>query len=427
MQTRKSGAELRIKISLIYRNNSNNLNNTNKSTAANHKSAERKSIGNPTSFDDEESDDMDEESASKTPFYITVETLEGALEQVPVEVDASNFSANKPILTYLADVGEISPPKKEKNEVSTPLSLASNEDLEKELEKRAREVRSDSIVTPNLIASLKSNKRRLVSKNGQCNIELKRVPKKNMKLIKDIFTTAVDMRWRYTLFFFATSFFVSWLLFALIWWAIAFGHGDLEWKNLPDFTSCFLFSIETQHTIGYGSRSTSEECPIAIIVMCLQSIIGVVISACMAGIVFAKLARPKLRSNTILYSKNAVITMRNDELYLLFRVGNMRKSHLIEAHLRAQLVYDRSFTDEGENMHYKHEELSICTQADWNSEDRTLIIWPIIIAHKIDEESPFFSMSPKDILSSRFEIIVSLEGVVEPTGELSSSIIFLPP
>uniref|UniRef100_A0A0K2U965 Inward rectifier potassium channel 2like [Bombyx mori] n=3 Tax=Lepeophtheirus salmonis TaxID=72036 RepID=A0A0K2U965_LEPSM len=150
--------------------------------------------------------------------------------------------------------------------------------------------------------------------------------------------------------------------------------------------------------------------------MCLQSIIGVVISACMAGIVFAKLARPKLRSNTILYSKNAVITMRNDELYLLFRVGNMRKSHLIEAHLRAQLVYDRSFTDEGENMHYKHEELSICTQADWNSEDRTLIIWPIIIAHKIDEESPFFSMSPKDILSSRFEIIVSLEGVVEPTG-----------
>lgn len=44
----------------------------------------------------------------------------------------------------------------------------------------------------------------------------------------------------------------------------------------------------------YGSRATSEECPHAIILMCLQSIIGVLSSTCMAGIVFAKLARPKV-------------------------------------------------------------------------------------------------------------------------------------
>ena len=44
----------------------------------------------------------------------------------------------------------------------------------------------------------------------------------------------------------------------------------------------------------YGSRATSEECPHAIIVMCLQSIIGVLSSTCMAGIVFAKLSRTKV-------------------------------------------------------------------------------------------------------------------------------------
>ena len=37
----------------------------------------------------------------------------------------------------------------------------------------------------------------------------------------------------------------------------------------------------------------------------------------MAGIVFAKLARPKNRTNTILFSNNAVITQRNGHLYLL--------------------------------------------------------------------------------------------------------------
>lgn len=52
----------------------------------------------------------------------------------------------------------------------------------------------------------------------------------------------------------------------MLWWLISFTHGDLEEAHLPhnqdesgwtpcitqisSFTSCFLFSIETQHTIG---------------------------------------------------------------------------------------------------------------------------------------------------------------------------------
>ena len=70
--------------------------------------------------------------------------------------------------------------------------------------------------------------------------------------------------------------------------------GFLVYQTSIAFASYFLFSLETQHTIGYGSRATSEECPHAIILMCLQSIIGVLSSTCMAGIVFAKLARPKV-------------------------------------------------------------------------------------------------------------------------------------
>ena len=44
------------------------------------------------------------------------------------------------------------------------------------------------------------------------------------------------------------------------------------------------------------------------------------------------------RSHTVAFSKTAVIRLINGSLYLLFRVGNMRKSHIIEAHLRAILV-----------------------------------------------------------------------------------------
>lgn len=90
------------------------------------------------------------------------------------------------------------------------------------------------------------------------------------------------------------------MIFALIWWLIAFTHGDLEPDHLPSnqtesnwmpcvlnihgFTSCFLFSIETQHTIGYGVRTTTEECPEAVFIMCLQSIAGMIIQAFMVRI-----------------------------------------------------------------------------------------------------------------------------------------------
>ena len=41
---------------------------------------------------------------------------------------------------------------------------------------------------------------------------------------------------------------------------------------------------------------------------------GVAIQACMAGIVFAKLARPKKRARTVTFSKIAVVSLVNGKL-----------------------------------------------------------------------------------------------------------------
>lgn len=49
-------------------------------------------------------------------------------------------------------------------------------------------------------------------------------------------------------------------------------------------------------------------------------------------------------------------------------------------------------------------------------EDGILFIWPTTIVHPIDEESPFYNMSAKDFYRKHYEIIVVLEGIVEPTG-----------
>ena len=78
----------------------------------------------------------------------------------------------------------------------------------------------------------------------------------------------------------------------------------------------------------------------------------------MVGVVFSKLTRPKMRAQTLLFSRNAVICQRDGQLCLLFRVGDMRKSHIIGASIRAQMIQMR-VTAEGEQMPYYQHELKV--------------------------------------------------------------------
>ncbi|KAK2576339.1 hypothetical protein KPH14_005698 [Odynerus spinipes] len=276
-------------------------------------------------------------------------------------------------------------------------------------------------------------RRRAVLKNGDCNVLQSRISRRSLRFLQDIFTTLVDTQWRWTLLCFALSFLLSWLGFAVIWWLIAFTHGDFEERHLPpfqienkwtpciynifSFTSCFLFSIETQHTIGYGSRSTTEECPEAIFVMCIQSVAGVMIQAFMVGIVFAKMSRPKQRTQTLLFSKNAVICQRDGELCLMFRVGDMRKSHIIGAAVRAQVIRSRT-TKEGEILSQNQHELAVGTDGQ---NGNLFFIWPTTIVHKINAESPFYNLSAEEMLTERFEVVVILEGTIESTGQTTQA------
>ncbi|VEN39565.1 unnamed protein product [Callosobruchus maculatus] len=268
-------------------------------------------------------------------------------------------------------------------------------------------------------------RKRVVFKHGDCNVAHSNVAKRRRKYLQDIFTTLVDAQWRWTLLVFALNFLLSWLLFAVVWWLIAYTHGDLSMErlngtepvepcisNIHGFTSCFLFSIETQHTIGYGGRVTTEECPEAIFIMCVQSITGVMIQAFMVGVVFAKLSRPKKRTQTLLFSRHAVINHRDGVPCLMFRVGDMRKSHIIEAHVRAQLIRHK-VTKEGEHLPFFQTELKVGGDGE---EDKIFFIWPTTIVHKIDSKSPLYNMSANNLLRERFEIVVILEGVIESTG-----------
>ncbi|XP_031327783.1 ATP-sensitive inward rectifier potassium channel 12-like [Photinus pyralis] len=276
-------------------------------------------------------------------------------------------------------------------------------------------------------------KRRAVAKNGDCNVSYTRIAEHRKKFVQDFFTTLVDVKWTWMLLVFALSFLLSWLGFGLLWWIIAFTHGDLYEENLPknqqktgwspcvtqinSFASCFLFSIETQQTIGYGSRTITEECPQAMVLLYLQCIAGVAIQALMVGIIFAKTVRPSENAHSIIFSNSAVICHRDGYLYLMFRIGNMRKSHIVGAKMKAQLIRTK-ITNEGEKLHQYQTELPIATD---DRTDHLFLIWPLLIAHKIDENSPLLGLTASEVRQDLCEIVVMVEGTIESTGRSTQS------
>ncbi|KAK1794657.1 hypothetical protein P4O66_001370 [Electrophorus voltai] len=270
---------------------------------------------------------------------------------------------------------------------------------------------------------------RFVSKDGRCNVTFVNIGEKGQRYLIDLFTTCVDIRWRWMLVVFTLSFLLSWLFFGFAFWLIAMAHGDLTqplsssmtsshhlvttpspalldpagehsgmlagteehcFEQVNSFLAAFLLSLETQTSIGYGFRSVTEACPLAVFAVVLQCIVGCIIDAFIIGAVMAKIAKPKKRNKTLVFSEVAVVAMRDGRLCMMWRVGNLRKSQLVEAP---------------------------CPSTAPEGTDRIFLVSPVTIVHKIDEESPFFEMDRQTLESDEeLEVVVVLEGMVEATA-----------
>ncbi|KAM4703729.1 ATP-sensitive inward rectifier potassium channel 11-like [Rhinophrynus dorsalis] len=266
----------------------------------------------------------------------------------------------------------------------------------------------------------KTRKARFVAKNGACNVAHKNIREQG-RFLQDVFTTMVDLKWQHSLLIFTMTFICSWMLFAMAWWLIAFAHGDLDPKrssfvpcvtNIQSFTSAFLFSIEVQVTIGFGGRMVTEQCPLAITILIIQNISGLIINAVMLGCIFMKTAQANRRAETLIFSKNAVIACRDGKYRFMFRIGDLRKSMIISASIKIQIV-KKTTTAEGEIIPISQVDIQVENQVGTNS---IFLVSPLIISHTIDERSPLYTFSAYDLCDQDLEVVAILEGVVETTG-----------
>ncbi|XP_039728652.1 G protein-activated inward rectifier potassium channel 4 isoform X1 [Pteropus medius] len=291
----------------------------------------------------------------------------------------------------------------------------------KKIPKQARDYIPIATDRTRLLAEGKKPRQRYMEKSGKCNVHHGNV-QETYRYLSDLFTTLVDLKWRFNLLVFTMVYTVTWLFFGFIWWLIAYIRGDLdhvgdqEWipcvENLSGFVSAFLFSIETETTIGYGFRVITEKCPEGIILLLVQAILGSIVNAFMVGCMFVKISQPKKRAETLMFSNNAVISMRDEKLCLMFRVGDLRNSHIVEASIRAKLIKSRQ-TKEGEFIPLNQTDINVGFDT---GDDRLFLVSPLTISHEINEKSPFWEMSRAQLDQEEFEIVVILEGMVEATG-----------
>lgn len=267
---------------------------------------------------------------------------------------------------------------------------------------------------------------------NHAQIKSRRFPRRGWYgFLADGFTTVIDSQWYYIVLLLSTLYISSWLMFGFMWWGVDSAYEGVSnstcINNVHDFSSAFLYSLESQLTIGYGFRFISDECKFGIFLLIIQSIVGLMIDSFMLGLMFAKITRPSSRRQTILFSDSAVIYEQNGERYLEFRVADIRRSQLVEAHVRVTLYWYRDVvqsrspspaaddptTDGNRGKVLKIYDLQVGYET---GEDRLILLTPVIIRHHITPESPISCLTRDNILFQDIELVVALEAIVESTG-----------
>ena len=238
----------------------------------------------------------------------------------------------------------------------------------------------------------------------------------------DMFTSMVELPWRYLALFVSGLYLFSFLLFASFWYALSkTADGCVAGFSRGGFNAAVIFSVATQMTIGYGTRHIVGTCRTATFLLLTQSLVGVFVDALSLGLIFARITDPKHRTRSVFISDAACVACRDGELKFMFRVADVRDRKVIQPHVRACLyTWNGRRTHEGEHLPVTAQEMVI-------SKVDPLMLLPITVEHVIDENSPLYRHTHESLVACNAEVVVSFEGCIDTTGlSFSARQSFLP-
>jgi inward rectifier potassium channel len=187
------------------------------------------------------------------------------------------------------------------------------------------------------------------------------------------------------------------LVFAGVYYLIGPQYfGGIETgSGLQEFMSLFFFSAQTITTLGYGHIYPIGNA--ASTAAAVESLLGLLSFAIATGIIFGRFSRPRA---DILYSKNILIAPYKGITGLMFRITNKKQYELIESEALVNMTLNNPVTNKREFFNLTLEISRVNFLA---------LSWTIV--HPIDENSPIYGLSHKDLAERDAEVIILIKAI----------------
>eukprot|EP00978_Attheya_sp_CCMP212_P018759 scaffold51832_cov57-Attheya_sp.AAC.4 len=192
--------------------------------------------------------------------------------------------------------------------------------------------------------------------------------------------------------------------------------GTIEVKSfcgmdLTNHMEALYFSLSTMSGIGYGvSDYYFGDCWTPLLLVLLQIFVGIVFGAVAVGVLFLRMSRGQKRVKSIIFSDQAIVRRVRGVSYIMFRVAELRRHHIVQAHVRVYCIrHERTpllaFDDHPggtleddspmplETTHFLTRQLRLVTP---NSDIGSYILMslPQVVVHRMDGTSPIRSPEP---------------------------------
>jgi inward rectifier potassium channel len=212
--------------------------------------------------------------------------------------------------------------------------------------------------------------------------------------LRDFYHGLLQGPWWVTIAAISGTFLVANALFALVYLLT----GGIAHAEPASFRDAFFFSVQTMGTIGYGAMFPKSLA--ANVVMVVEAIAGLLLTALATGLVFAKFSRSTAR---LMFTRYAVIGPMDGKPTLMFRLGNQRGNQIVDARIRV-VLFRTETTPEGSKFYRMLDlrltrERSLSLTRSWNA------------LHVIDRDSPLFGETPASMIEKEIELQVLVVGL----------------
>lgn len=217
----------------------------------------------------------------------------------------------------------------------------------------------------------------------------------------------VTMRWPYFFLLVLLAYLLLNLLFTVLY--LLAGVEQLQglapgsfWET---FAHVYFFSTQTITTVGYGHISPVGYS--ANFIAMLESFTGLLAFALISGLLYGRFSRPTAK---IVFSENLLVAPYRDGQGIMFRMGNARKSELLETEV--QMILSMNQLDQNGELIRKFYGLNL----EFAKISFFSLSWTVV--HDISENSPLRGLSLEDLKEAAAEIMVLVKGTDEANEQL---------